>query len=410
MPKIDGARLIADLKRMADFGRYKTGVHRPTFSEQDVAARHWLADRMKEAGLDSVIDGIGNVVGRRPGAGPRLLVGSHTDTQPRGGWLDGVMGVLYGVELARAFRDDPAMHGVGIDVASWADEEGHFLNFLGSRSFVDELSRADMDAARNRDDGTPLGDALARAGLAGRERLVVDEGRYLGYLEAHIEQGGYLESERRRIGVVTSIVGIHAYRISFTGVQNHAGTTPMPIRRDAGVALVRFCNRIYERFAAIAGPRSVWTVGRILLEPGAPAIIPGRAEMLLQFRDGEAAIMARFEETLYALAEETNAAGPCPVAIEAMSRTPPTVMDAGFQEALSAAAEQHIPGGWMAMPSAAGHDAQIIAHRLPAGMMFVPSIGGVSHHYSEDTDEADIILGCQVFADGAARILAAAQR
>src|SRR6185295_13158004 len=108
MPTIDGGRLMADLRRLAEFGRFKTGVHRPVFSEPDLASRQWLAGRMAEAGLEAAIDGIGNVIGRAPGAGPRLLVGSHTDTQPRGGWLDGAMGVIYGLELARAFRDDPA--------------------------------------------------------------------------------------------------------------------------------------------------------------------------------------------------------------------------------------------------------------------------------------------------------------
>ncbi|MCC7275756.1 MAG: Zn-dependent hydrolase [Alphaproteobacteria bacterium] len=405
MPRIDGARLLADLRRMADFGRYKTGVHRPTFTAEDVESRRWLAGRMREAGLDPVIDGIGNVLGRAAGDGRRLLMGSHTDTQPQGGWLDGVMGVIYGLEVARAFRDDPATAGLAVEVASWADEESHYLSFLGSKSFVGELSEADIDQARNRDDGTPLRAALARAGLSGRPRLALDPARYVGYLEAHIEQGGYLEAGGKRIGVVTAIVGIFGYRVVFSGVQNHAGTTPMPIRKDAGVALVRFCNALYERFAAISGPRSVWTVGRILLEPGAPAIIPGRAEMLLQFRDEDLRVMERFEKALMDLAAETNAAGPCPVTVEALSRVPPTGMAPAFQEALAAVAEQTVPGGWMRMPSAAGHDAQILAHRLPAGMMFVPSIGGVSHHYSEDTDEADIVLGCQVFADAAARIL-----
>ncbi|WP_374442356.1 Zn-dependent hydrolase [Stella sp.] len=407
MPRIDGGRLIADLKRMAEFGRYKTGVHRPMLSEPDIASRQWLAERMQDAGLEPTIDGVGNVVGRRPGAGPRLLVGSHTDTQPRGGWLDGVMGVMYGVELARAFRDDPRLAGVGIDVASWADEEGNFLSFLGSRSFVGELDEAEIAGARGRDDGASLPAALARCGLAGRPRLTIEPGRHVGYLEAHIEQGGVLESEGLRIGVVTSIVGIRAYRVAFTGKQNHAGTTPMPIRRDAGVALVRFCNRIYERFAELTGPRTVWTVGKITLDPGAPSIIPGRAEMVLQFRDADTAVLDRFEAAVHALAAEMNAAGPCPVELERTSDTAPTMMDDRFQAALAETAERHLPGGWMRMPSGAGHDAQIIAHRLPAGMMFIPSIGGVSHHYSEDTAEADIVLGCQVFADAAERILLA---
>lgn len=407
MPRIDGGRLLADLKRMADFGRYKSGVHRPMLSEQDIASRRWLAERMTEAGLEPTIDGVGNVIGRRPGDGPRLLVGSHTDTQPRGGWLDGVMGVMYGVELARAFRDDARLAGVGIDVASWADEEGNFLSFLGSRSFVGELDEAEVAGAVGRDDGATLPEALARCGLAGRPRLQIEPGRHVGYLEAHIEQGGYLESEGLRIGVVTSIVGIRAYRVAFTGRQNHAGTTPMPIRRDAGVALVRFCNRIYERFAELTGPRTVWTVGKITLDPGAPSIIPGRAEMVLQFRDADTAVLDRFEAAVHALAAEMNAAGPFPVELERTSDTAPTMMADRFQAALAETAERHLPGGWMRMPSGAGHDAQIIAHKLPAGMMFIPSIGGVSHHYSEDTAEADIVLGCQVFADAAERILLA---
>ncbi|MGE0724596.1 MAG: hydantoinase/carbamoylase family amidase [Alphaproteobacteria bacterium] len=409
MPRIDGARLIADLKRIADFGRYKTGVHRPTYSKDDIESRHWLAARMKEAGLDPAIDGIGNVIGRARADGPRLLIGSHTDTQPRGGWLDGVMGVIYGLEVARAFRDDPSCAGLGIEVASWADEEGHYANFLGSRSFVGELAEDEIDRAAHREDGTPARAALEAAGLSGVPRQQIEPGRHVGYLEAHIEQGGVLEHERRRIGVVTSIVGIFNYRIEFTGTQNHAGTTPMPIRRDAGVAMTRLASAIHDRFPSLVAERSVWTIGRMLLEPNAPAIIPGRAEMVVQFRDASLAVMERLEAVLRELVAEADRAGPCRVAATLLARTPPTTMDERFLKALDAAAEAHAPGAWMRMPSGAGHDAQVIAHKLPAAMMFVPSIGGVSHHYSEDTNEADIVLGCQVFADAAARILADAR-
>jgi len=406
MPRIDGERLVADLKRIADFGRFETGVHRPTFSPQDTESRRWLAGRMEEAGLAVTVDGVGNVIGRSPAAGPALLIGSHTDTQPRGGWLDGVMGVIYGLEVARAMREDPATSGFAVDVASWADEESHYISFLGSKSFVGALTEAEIDAARNRDDGTPLRTAIERAGYAGRPRLAFEAGRHVGYLEAHIEQGPYLEETGKRIGVVTGIVGIFQYRIAFTGQQNHAGTTPMPRRRDAGAALVRLCAAIDARFRDLAGPLSVWTVGRIVLEPGAPAIIPGKAEMMLQFRDGDVAVMERMEAGLMELVAAANRDGPCPVAIETVSRVTPVPMDPRFQDALAAAAAAHAGDAWMRMPSAAGHDAQILAHRLPAGMLFVPSIGGVSHHFSEDTAEADIVLGCQVFADGAARILA----
>ena len=287
MPRINGERLLGDLRRIADFGRYQTGVHRPHLSPQDVESRHWLAGRMKEAGLEPVIDGVGNVIGRSPKTGPRLLMGSHTDTQPRGGWLDGVMGVIYGLEVARALAEDPDTAHLAVDVASWADEEGHWGGMIGSKSFIGRITEADIDAARHRDDGSKMRDALKAAGLDKAPRIELEEGRYRCYLEAHIEQGGVLEHTGKRIGVVTAIVGIYAYRLTFSGIQNHAGTTPMPIRKDAGVAMMRLYHEVMERFPALAGPRSVWTVGKMSVEPGAPAIIPGKAEMILQFRDAD---------------------------------------------------------------------------------------------------------------------------
>src|SRR5580700_2259761 len=151
MPQIDGARVLRDLKRLAEFGRYETGVDRPTYSEVDVASRLWLAEKYAEAGLEPVIDGIGNVFGRAEGATRRLLVGSHSETQPKGGWLDGALGVVYALELARAFAADPELRGLGIETVAWADEEGHYGNMLGSRSFTGRLSEAEIDAARSRD-------------------------------------------------------------------------------------------------------------------------------------------------------------------------------------------------------------------------------------------------------------------
>lgn len=405
MPKIDGPRLLGDLRRLADFGRYKTGVHRPAFSDADLAARRWLMERMTDAGLDAHIDGIGNVIGRAPGDGARLLIGSHSDTQPHGGWLDGAMGVIYGIELARALRDDPACRGIGVDVASWEDEESHYASFLGSRTFIGLIGDADIDHASHRDDGTPLRDAIVRAGLADTPRASLDASRYRGYLEAHIEQGAVLESQGRRIGVVTGIVGIFVYKVTFAGEQNHAGTTPMRLRKDAGVALTDFCGEVHRAFRALAAPDTVWTIGRILLEPNAPSIIPGTAEMLLQIRDPSLATMESLGAEAIRLAEAANAAGPCRVEITQTSRTEPTTMDAAFQEAIATAAAKHVGEGWMRMHSGAGHDAQILARRMPAGMMFVPSIGGVSHHFTEDTAEDDIVLGCQVFADAAEAIL-----
>ncbi len=404
MPKTDGERVVADLKRLAEFGRYKTGVHRPTYSAEDVASRQWLADKFAEAGLDPTIDGIGNVIGRNPRAQRRLLVGSHSETQPHGGWLDGALGVIYGLELARAFAADPALAGLGIEAVAWADEEGHYGNMLGSRSFTGGLSETEIEAAESRD-GRKLREALAEAGFAGRPRELVDPSRYVGYLEAHIEQGNTLDSAGSRIGIVEGIVGIWNCWVTLSGEQNHAGTTQMSRRKDAGSAMVHLATRIYDRFAEIAGPRTVWTIGRMLLDPNAPSIVPGRAEMQVQFRDTDTNILESFERTLHELVAEADRAGPCRVAIAPLSKTAPAAMDPGFQTLIEAAAEHHAPGRHLRMPSGAGHDAQILSRRMRSGMMFVPSLKGISHHWAEDTGEADIVLGAQVFADAAAAIL-----
>ena len=399
MPNIDASRLLRDLYELRKIGEYKTGVHRPTYSPEDVQSRHWLEARLRVAGLRPEIDGIGNVIGRAHGDGRKVLLGSHLETQPHAGWLDGALGVIYGLEVARTL-------GRGIDVAAWADEEGHFGSFIGSRSFCGLLPEAEIDACRNRE-GTTLRDALRQAGFADRPRAVVDPSRYVGYMEAHIEQGAELEDTGKRIGIVTAIVGSHRFRIVFEGVQNHAGTTRMAIRKDAGVALVNLAHAIYQRFPHVVGPRTVWTTGRISLDPGAPSIVPGRAEMLFQFRDTDPALLASLDGELEALVAEATR-GPCTVTITERGRSIPQKMDDGFQDALERAAQRHAPELHVRMPSGAGHDAQILAERMKSVMLFVPSIGGISHHYAENTKDEDIVLGCQVFADAAAEILAAA--
>jgi N-carbamoyl-L-amino-acid hydrolase len=410
MPKTDGGRVVADLRRLAEFGRYKTGVHRPTYSADDVASRQWLADKFAEAGLDPAIDGIGNVIGRNPGVSRRLLVGSHSETQPHGGWLDGALGVIYALEAARAFAADPELAGLGVEPVAWADEEGHYGNMLGSRSFIGALDEAEIDQAASRD-GKALRTALGEAGYAGRERERLDPARYLGFFEAHIEQGGTLESRGLRIGIVEAIIGNWNYWVTVTGEQNHAGTTEMRRRKDAAAALVRLASRINDRFAELAGQnaqsRTVWTIGRIVVDPNAPSIVPGRAEMQVQFRDTNTGILARFEQELLGLIAEADRVGPCGVAIAPISKSEPAAMDPRFQDLIERAAEQHAPGLHLRMPSGAGHDAQILARRMRSAMMFVPSINGVSHHWSEDTSEADIALGAQVFVDAAAAILRA---
>ncbi|CAA9359060.1 MAG: Acetylornithine deacetylase/Succinyl-diaminopimelate desuccinylase and related deacylases [uncultured Microvirga sp.] len=407
MPNIDPDRVLSDLRTLATFGAYKTGVHRPSLSPQDVEARHWFAGRLAEAGLDARIDGIGSVFGFSRAPGAKILTGSHLESQNYAGWLDGPLGVVFGLEAARALADDPAFADVGVDVAAWFDEEGHFGSFLGSRSFVGLLSEEEIDAARNRYDGTPLRDALDRAGFSGRPREEFSAGRHRGYVEAHIEQGDTLESSGRTIGVVTAIVAIWQYRIVAIGEQNHAGTTSMTRRRDAGLAITRLLGEIDRRFPELAGPRAVWTTGRITLEPGAPSIIPGRAEALFQLRDADPAVLDRLQDELRRLVEVANAEGRCPMTLEVMGQSTPALMDEGFQAAIEAAAEARAPGSALRLPSGAGHDAQYLARKMPAAMMFVPSIGGISHHWTENTADRDIVFGAQVFCDAVARMLRA---
>jgi N-carbamoyl-L-amino-acid hydrolase len=199
--------------------------------------------------------------------------------------------------------------------------------------------------------------------------------------------------------------------VTITGEQNHAGTTQMNRRRDAGAAMVRLATQIHDRFAEIAGQhadsRTVWTLGRMLLDPNAPSIVPGRAEMQVQFRDTDPEILTLFERHLHELVAEADRAGPCGVAIQPTSKSAPAAMDPGFQALIEEAAEHRAPGLHLRMPSGAGHDAQILSRRMRSAMMFVPSLKGISHHWSEDTAEEDIVLGAQVFADAAAAILKA---
>jgi len=400
MPEIDTAAFLADLHELRRIGAFRTGVHRPTYSPQDMQARRWLTEKLEACGLQTTIDGIGNVLGRHRGQGPHLLVGSHIESQNEAGWLDGALGVVAGLALARA--------GLPVDVAAFADEEGHFdVGFAGSRSFTGDLSPADIDGARSRNDGTPMRDALRAAGLEGRQRLALEPGRYKGFYEMHIEQGTQLEGAGLRLGIVTGIVAIWQWRITVEGQQDHAGGTTMTERRDAGLAAVRLLAAVDAEFPRLCGERTTWTTGRIALDPGAPSIIPGRAEILFQFRDLSLDVLTRLEASLRALLREAERREKCRFTLAPLFQTQPTPCDPQMMRALAQAAEALAPGAWRETPSGAGHDAQIIARLIPASMLFVPSIGGVSHHWAEDTKEDDLALGVEVLHEAARRYLTA---
>jgi len=402
---INPDRLLQNLHQLRGFGCSGNGVVRRCLSPVDMESRHWLVTKMQDAGLNASIDGIANVIGYSPNPGKALLLGSHSDTQPTGGWLDGALGVIYAIEVAQALNEHDAGGRFAIDVASWADEESHYLGMMGSRSFCDQLDDAEIDAAHN-SEGHSLRAALASNGLDKLPRLHLQQGRYLGYLEAHIEQGPWLELEQHRIGVVTSIVGMRDLNLSFHGQQNHAGTTPMHLRRDAAMALFEFVEELNRTFNGIRGDHSVWTIGQLRLTPNAPSIVPGMAECNLQFRDPEQSRLEAMQQAAFALVDEFNQKHAVETSISLRDESARAVgMDEGIQAALAQAAQRLAPDGWRHMPSGAAHDAQVLAGRLPAGMLFIPSIGGISHDFAEDSREDDIVLGCEVLADAALSLL-----
>src|SRR5262245_35409243 len=403
MPAINPDRLLGDLYKLRTFGTFKTGVHRPTYSADDIASRAWFAEQCTAAGLDTTIDGIGNILGKSSAPGRKALSGSHLESQNEAGWLDGALGCIHAIEAPRAIHE--AGGNTGVDVVVFADEEGHYGSFLGSKSFTGLLTEADIDKAKDKTSGTPMREALQTAGYAGRPRIVIEPERYDSFFEAHIEQGASLEGEEKRIGVVTAIVAIWQYGITVTGQQNHAGTTSMKQRRDAGLALVRLLSAVDKRFPEICGPRTVWTTGRITLDPGSHSIIPGGAEGLFQLRDADPAVLDRLHAELFKLVDEANKTGRCELAINVISQSTPAKMDERLMSALDKAAERHAKGLHIRMPSGAGHDAQWLARKLPAAMMFVPSIGGIRHHWSENTSDEDLVLGAQVFTDAIAEAL-----
>ena len=363
--------------------------------------------RMSEAGLNARIDGVGNVYGQSINHGPAVLLGSHSDTQPTGGWLDGALGVIYAIEVARSLAESDNTQHYAVDVISLADEESSFLGMVGSRSFCDRLQESEIEQAVGRD-GRTLVEALNEAGLYARPREKYQAQRHIAFFEAHIEQGPFLENQGKTIGVVTSIVGMRDFEIVFTGQQNHAGTTPMKLRRDAGKALVQFAYDLNLAFETAAGKNTVWTVGHIELKPGTRSIIPGEARMHWQCRDPDQARVEALHHLLESKVEAFNEENEVRAELVLTDDTARAIeLDRDLQQILIRAAERRCPGKSISMPSGAAHDAQIMATRLPTAMLFIPSINGISHSFDEDSHESDIIVGCQVMADAVEGLLKA---
>lgn len=395
---INPTRFLSDLHALRQFGASGVGkgVVRPAYSEADITARAWLAQKFEEAGLKVHYDPMGSLFGLADG--PSVLLGSHSDSQPEGGWLDGALGVIAALEVARAAKESG---GPAVSVVSFQDEEGRFGVTTGSTVWSGELTLEEADKLTDRT-GTTL--AEARESMASQAGDFVDPKQFKGFIEMHIEQGPWLDQAGEAVGVVTDIVGIRDMRITFEGEQNHAGTTPMHLRKDAFQALGAFNALIGERFKNVVTPQTVWTIGHVKLHPDSHSIVPGRATFSMQWRDGDADRLGRMEKIIRNAASEVAEAQGFGLSFGPMLGLEPVAMSADLRSALEASAEEHAEGRWRKMPSGALHDATNVARYLPVAMLFVPSINGISHAFEEDTDEADLVTGLEVLAGAVARL------
>jgi N-carbamoyl-L-amino-acid hydrolase len=291
---------------------------------------------------------------------------------------------------------------VGLEIVSFSDEEGCFNTLLGSRSFTGELDEPTASEAVN-ENGVSLIEALDAAGLSARPRLRLDPRAHIAFLEAHIEQGPVLESRGARIGCVTAIAGLRGWKIHFQGRADHAGTTPMALRADAGAALCAFAVRFADLCRAKGSSDSVWNGGAINLLPGAHNVVPASAEYLLTVRDPSQAVLDELASGVERIADAVATEYGVGWHKTDLFALVPAAMDAGLMSEIVAAARLHGTEP-LAMPSGAGHDAMVLARHVPTAMLFVPSIGGRSHDVSEDTDERDILLGAQVLAEATMRL------
>lgn len=394
-PTVDGERLLGHLRGLAAHGATPAGgVTRVAYSEADLAGREYVAGLMREAGLAVEVDAAGNLIGRRGGSEPGLkpiAFGSHIDSVPDGGRFDGPVGALAAVEVAHTLADEGITTRHPLEVIIFSNEEG---GLIGSRALSGELPGRELDLESR--SGKTIREGIGFIG-GDADRLASvrrERGDIAAFLEVHIEQGGTLEAEGVDIGVVEGIVGIRWWDAVWQGVANHAGTTPMHLRHDALLSASRFVQAVNEVIRGEPGAQ-VGTVGRIAAEPGAPNVIPGRVVASLEIRDLDAAridrLFAAIRERAEAIADEDGTS----VSFEEVITLAPAPSDDRVRAAIAAAAGD-LGLSTRSMPSGAGHDAQSMARLGPIGMIFVPSVGGISHSPRELTRDRDVVNGANV--------------
>ncbi len=387
---LDGGRLVRNVSALGRIGWSGNGLNRTAYSAAYAEGRDSVRSLMESAGMATRIDRVGNLFGWYEGTEPdqpAILAGSHLDSVPGGGIYDGAYGVLAAFEAARAVHEY-APHTRTIEIAAFTAEEGGELGgTFGSRSFAGMASET-----------PPL--ALEHVGLTADDVAAskADSSRYAAYLELHIEQGPTLWRRKIAIGIPTAIVGITRYEVTVTGEANHAGTTPMKERHDA----MRTSARILDRWFASIGERTdmVSTVGVFRLEPGVAPVVPGTAVFTLELRSTEDAITAKAADEFRSL---LSADTECSGAMRLMVAKPAVRLDSVMQDAIEGACRD-LDVACVRMPSGASHDASPIAHVIPTGMIFVPSVRGISHSKDEYTAPDDLVRGAEVLARTIRRI------
>jgi len=394
-PAIDAARLNARLKALSAFGANpQGGVSRVAYSDADRAGRDYVMSLMREAGLDVRVDFAGNIFGRRGGSVASLkpiVFGSHIDSVPDGGNYDGTVGSLSAIEVAQSLADQRTITRHPLEIVVWANEEG---GLYGSRAVSGQLTSAEL--ANRAWSGKTIAEGMAF--LGGSPDRVPEARRQRGdiaaYLELHIEQGGTLEKERLDIGIVEGIVGIKQWEVTVTGFQNHAGTTPMDQRHDALLSAARFVEAVNRVVRAEPG-RQVGTVGRIQAFPGAPNVIAGRVVCTLELRDLDAAKIDRLFDAIGGEARKIGEANQTEFAFKSLHENIPAPSDPAIRQIIMDAAKSYSLSTRV-MPSGAGHDAQAMAQIGPMGMIFIQSIGGISHSPREFSTADDVARGASV--------------
>jgi N-carbamoyl-L-amino-acid hydrolase len=394
--RIDIKRLSARLDALAAIGRIPGGgVCRLALSEEDRAGREQVVRWMNELGLAVSIDAIGNVVGLRAGSetGPPVMTGSHIDTVRTGGRYDGNLGVLAGLEVIQTLKDAGIVTRRPLAVAFFTNEEGARFNpdMMGSLVYVGGLP-LDAALATVGIDGQSVGDCLRKVGYDGTAPC--GKPQVHAYVELHVEQGPVLDLEGVTIGAVEGVQGISWTEFTVTGVSNHAGTTPMRLRHDAGYVACAIANRAREIARELGGDQ-VATVGAITLSPNLVNVIANRAVFTVDLRNTDEALLQEAERRLQVFATEIAAAEGVTLAQRTLARFAPVAFDPAVVNLVEETA-RGLGHPVRRMPSGAGHDAQMLARVCPAGMVFVPSIGGISHNVQEFTEATDIEAGANV--------------